>query len=156
MNDVYYNIKSVSASALLTVMSFLNPIHMDILVICIMIVGNFFFGWWESVKVKEERFKIDKFTKAMSEGLVYVILVIGVYIVLKMKGIEDKAIYCTSVISYAVIYFLGLNILRNLKSLYPDSRVLAFLYFCGSLEFTKTLPLLKKFLSYESEQQTKK
>lgn len=154
MQDVYVNIKGVGVSAILSVLAFLNPIQMDIFVICTMIVGNFMFGWLESVWVKKERFQLDKFTKAMSEGLIYIILVIGIYIVLKMKGIEDKALYCTSVVSYAVIYFLGLNILRNLKSLYPNSRVLAFLYFVGSLEFSKNLPLIERFLN--EEKKTKK
>lgn len=155
MNGVYYNIKLIIITGGIGLLSFIAPIYMDILVISIMILGNFFFGWLESTIVKHDRFRMQKFSKAMAEGLVYVCLTIGVYIVLKCKGIEDKALYCTSVISYAVIYFLGLNIVRNMMKLFPRSRTLKFIFFTANLEFTKKIPILKEFLDYEDNEQSR-
>lgn len=151
MNDVYLNIKSIGISTAFAVMSFLNPIRMDIAVIVIMIVANFVAGWLESTLVERDRFRLDKFTKAMSEGVVYVLLIIGAYMVLKIKGIEQYALYCTSIVSYAVMYFLGLNILRNLIKLLPNSKVLVFLYYLMNIEFVKKIPLLSKFLEYNDK-----
>lgn len=151
MYDVITSIKSVAVVAISSLLAFIAPIQMDLLVVIVMCLGNFIIGLFESYIVKNEAFSMKKFRAAMVELLVYVGITIFIYFVFSLKGIIDSAIYCSNTISYSVIYFLGINMLRNMRSMMPKSKVIKFLYYVGAFEFAKKLPFISEFNDFDKK-----
>ena len=60
------------------------------------------------------------------------------------------ALQSVSFITYSVFYFYGVNILRNIKEILPNSsngyKVVAFLHYVLSVEFIKNIPYLTNYL----------
>lgn len=67
-----------------------------------------------------------------------------------MKNL-DGALQCITGIVYSVCYFYGVNTLRNMRKLFPQSRVLNFLYYILSFEVVKKIPYLQKFIDNEEK-----
>ena len=46
---------------------------------------------------------------------------------------------------YALIYFYGVNILKNLNRIFPKNRYIDFLYYVLSFEMIKKIPYLENY-----------
>jgi multisubunit Na+/H+ antiporter MnhB subunit len=82
-----------------------------------------------------------------------------IYWVGEHKGNPDGALQCVSFVTYSVIYFYSVNILRNVKSLLPSGtlgrRVISFLYYVVSVEFVKKIPYLATYLGGKEDNNDK-
>ena len=135
----------VSIGALVYMFNAIAPIH-DILTACMIIfAANFFTGLFAGVLVQHEGFIFRKAFKCISEaavisGLMAMILLVGDNI-----DNHDGAMSAISLAVYALIYFYGVNILKNLNRIFPKNRYIDFLYYVLSFEMIKKIPYLENY-----------
>lgn len=79
----------------------------------------------------------------------------SIFFVGEKIGNPSGAMQCITGIVYALIYFYSVNILRNIKGIFPHSRLIAFLYMVVSVEFVKKIPYLTMFTEKEAAQNGK-
>ena len=135
----------VSIGALVYMFNAIAPIH-DILTACMIIfAANFFTGLFAGVLVQHEGFIFRKAFKCISEAAVIsgpmaMILLVGDNI-----DNHDGAMSAISLAVYALIYFYGVNILKNLNRIFPKNRYIDFLYYVLSFEMIKKIPYLENY-----------
>mgnify|MGYP007133691617 CR=1 FL=1 len=102
-----------------------------------------FTGLFAGVLVQHEGFIFRKAFKCISEaavisGLMAMILLVGDNI-----DNHDGAMSAISLAVYALIYFYGVNILKNLNRIFPKNRYIDFLYYVLSFEMIRRFPIWK-------------
>mgnify|MGYP003169192058 CR=1 FL=1 len=116
----------------------------DILTACMIIfAANFFTGLFAGVLVQHEGFIFRKAFKCISEaavisGLMAMILLVG-------DNIDNHDGAMSALAVYALIYFYGVNILKNLNRIFPKNRYIDFLYYVLSFEMIKKIPYLENY-----------
>lgn len=95
-------------------------------------------------------FSFKKAWRCIVEATIFFALVSCIYFIGEHKGNPEGALQCVSFITYSVFYFYGVNILRNIKEILPNSsngyKVVAFLHYVLSVEFIKNIPYLTNYL----------
>lgn len=145
MNDL----KAWVGSFIAGIFAYLNPVNGDLLALLLVMALNFACGLSSGLLVANEGWKFKKAFRCVIEGTVFMVLVCAIYIIGDAKGNEEGALQCISFVTYSVFYFYGVNILRNLKLLFPKSRTIAFLYDVLSIEFAKRIPGLSDYIGKE-------
>lgn len=132
------------------VAAYLNPISGEIKSLLAVFVINFLFGLLTALLINKESFSFKKAWRCIWEATVFFALVCFIYFIGEHKGNPAGALQCVSFITYSVFYFYGVNILRNIKELLPNSsngyKVVAFLHYVVSVEFIKNIPGLTNYL----------
>lgn len=149
------NFKALIVCVFTGIMAYLNPISGDLISMLVVFLLNFCFGLLAAIIVNDERFKFKKAFRCVSEATIFFLLVCAIFFIGKQKGNIDGAIQCVSFVTYSVFYFYGVNILRNLKLLFPQSRTIVFLYDILSIEFAKKIPGLSNYLGKEIKNESK-
>ena len=83
--------------------------------------------------------------------MVYFALISFIFFVGDKIHNRAGALQCISAITYALLYFYGVNIFKNLHSLLPANTLIAFLYYVVSFAFVDKIPYLKEFLKIENK-----
>ena len=81
-------------------------------------------------------------------GLIAFVLIIGDKI-----DNHEGAMSAISIIVYALIYFYGVNTLKNLTRIFPKSKLFDFLYYVLSFEVIKNLPYLENYRNHKNTKQ---
>lgn len=149
------NFKALVVCVFTGLMAYLNPISGDLISMLVIFLLNFCFGLLAAIIVNDEEFKFKKAFRCVSEATIFFLLVCAIFFIGKQKGNIDGALQCVSFVSYSVFYFYGVNMLRNLKLLFPNSRAIAFLYDILSIEFAKKIPGLNNYLGKEVSDESK-
>lgn len=135
-------------------MTYLHPVSGDISSLILLFGFNFATGLVADILVNNSSFSFQKAFKCIKEATVFVLLVAGIFAIGRFKNIEEGSLTAVSLVTYAVIYFYALNILRNLKSLFKEGsspyKVLDFLYYILSAECIKSIPYLTNYLNKKS------
>lgn len=143
------SIKSFIAFSLAALAAYFQPIQ-DILTAIVWILGaNFALGLLAGILVNKESFDFRKAFYCIIEAVVFFALLSFVFIIGDKINNREGAIQCISAITYALLYFYGVNIFKNLKRLLPSSKLIAFIYYVISIEFVDKIPYLKEFLKIE-------
>ena len=58
---------------------------------------------------------------------------------------EGNAKAFVSWITWAMIWFYGTNVLKNMKKVFPDNKVIAFLYWVAAVKFIRNVNFLEEF-----------
>lgn len=140
------NIFGVVKALIAGIMAYLNPISGDVYALIAVFWLNFVFGLLADLCVNDNEWSFRKAWKCISEMMVIFVLMCAIFFIGKQKGNPEAALQCISFISYTVFYFYGVNILRNMKLLFPASRTISFLYNVASIEFAKKIPGLSEYL----------
>lgn len=140
------NIKNLTIGIITGIAAYLNPIAGDIVSMLAVFGLNFAFGLLAGLFACNETFSFRKAWKCVTEATVFFVLVCAVYFIGKQKNNLDGAMQCISFVSYSVFYFYGVNMLRNMKLLLPESRTIAFIYDVVSIEFAKKIPGLSNYI----------
>ena len=83
-------------------------------------------------------------------------LIVGsVFLVGEKLNNINGALQCITGVVYAILYFYGTNTLRNLQKLFPDNKVVAFIYYVVSFEVVKKIPYLQQFQSNQNKEEGK-
>ena len=107
-----------------------------------------------------EDFNFKKALRCIGEAAVFFVLCMAVYAVGKFKGQHQGAIQCVSFITYAIMYFYSLNILKNCKKIFKEETapwfVVSFLYYILRFKFVEKIPYLEDYLNVaKKESETK-
>ena len=149
-------IRNMIATLISITMAYFAPINDMVFVLFYLFLLNMVAGMLAGMVVDDEDFSIKKFFHCMLETFVLYTIVLSVFLVGEKMHNKDGAIQCISGIVYSAIYFYSVNILRNLKKLLPNFRIIAFLYYVVSFEFVKKVPYLQDFQKKEKEARIEK
>ena len=83
--------------------------------------------------------------------MVFYMIIMSVYVIGDKLLNMDRAIQCSTVIVYAILYFYSVNILRNCYKLFPTSKTLKFLFYVLSFEIIKKIPYMERFKAEEDK-----
>ena len=91
-----------------------------------------------------EDFSIKKALRCGAEATVFFILCCAIYTVGQMKHQYEGALQCVSFVTYVVLYFYALNILKNLKKIFKPGttpwQIVSFLYYILRFKFIERIP----------------
>jgi len=154
------HIKELIIGGVISVAAYLSPIQGEIKSLLLLFLLNFFFGYLAGMLAKKEKFSFKKAFACIKEATIFFLLVCALYYIGDHKGNSAGALQCISFITYAIVYFYSLNILKNCKEILHDEsaayKVVAFLYYLISVEFIKHIPFLSMYLKgVEQDSKTK-
>ena len=129
--------------------STLLPIHNFMYVIAGLAMLNMVVGWIAD--------QLDfKMRKALKSGVYlggFFILLMITFSIGKLMGVQDEATNVTSWITWVMIWFYAIKILKNWKQIQPDNTVVAILYYVVAIEFIKRIKYLSDFQEHEKNNQ---
>lgn len=144
------SLKILFVGLLTQLAAYLNPISGNIKSLIAVFLLNFLFGLFAALLANKESFSFKKAFRCVIEAAALFVLISAIYYVGEHNGNASGALQCVSFIAYAVFYFYGVNIVRNIKTLaepYGGAfyRLIAFLYYVISVEFIKQIPFLSNY-----------
>lgn len=126
-------IKNVIVGIALAVLAFLKPIEGELSSLILIFFLNFIFGYLSGMIANHEDFQLKKALRCGGEATVFFLLCCSIYAIGEMKGQQGGALQCVSFVTYVIIYFYALNVLKNLKKTFRQGTtpwmVVAFLYY---------------------------
>lgn len=149
--DICTSIRNLLASVFSVMFAYFAPIQNMVFVIFFVFAINCTAGMIAGIVAKHERFNLKKFFHCMLETFVFYIIVLSVFTIGEKMRNLDGAIQCITGVVYAILYFYGVNTLRNINMLFPESKVIRFLYYVLSFEVVKKIPYMQQFVNKEKE-----
>lgn len=149
--DLITTIKNLLASIFSVMLAYFAPIEDMVFVIFFVFGINCTAGMITGIMTRNEAFNLRKFFHCLLETFVFYIVVLCVYTIGEKMQNTGGAIQCITGVVYAILYFYGVNTLRNLCLLFKESRVLHFMYFVLSFEIVKKIPYMQQFMNKEKE-----
>lgn len=149
--DIYTSIRNLLASIFSVMFAYFAPIQNMVFVIFFVFAINCMAGMIAGIVAKHERFNLKKFFHCMLETFVFYVIVLSVFTIGEKMRNLDGAIQCITGVVYAILYFYGVNTLRNLNILFPESKVIRFLFYVLSFEVVKKIPYMQQFINKEKE-----
>ena len=141
------NIRSIAGCVISAVVAYFAPIESIFLGVAWVFVVNFVFGLLNGIVVKNEIFSFRKAFSCFVEAMVLYVLMATIFLVGDRIGNQSGAMQCITAVVYALIYFYAVNILRNIKGLFPGNKTIRFLYWILSIEFVKEIPFIGDYLA---------
>lgn len=130
--------------------TFLHPIAGNVFAVFFLIGANFIVGLTTSLIAHDEHFSWKKFRESFKELCVMIMIPVGIYILGVFQKNPSGAQWLVGLVVYAMIYFYGIRILRNLRALMVKGSVswfvLDFIYSTLSLEILKGIPGIKEYM----------
>ena len=149
-------IKHIVVTITLAVLAFLKPIECDLYSLLLIFFLNFLFGYLSGMVANNEEFNLRKALRCIGEAAVFFILCCSIYIIGRLKGEMTRAIQCVSFVTYIIIYFYALNVLKNLKKMFKKGTtpwfIVAFLYYVLRVKFIERIPFLSNFLNMQKNE----
>jgi len=156
----FSTVKTVIVSLLTGLAAYLHPLTGDLYSLMSVFALNFLFGLLAGLLANGESFLFRKAWKCVSEAALFFVMVCAIYFIGEHKGNPDGALQCVSFVTYSVLYFYTVNILRNLKLLLNEDgvgyKVVAWLHWVVSVEFVKKIPRLSEYLNVREDGKEKK
>lgn len=150
MKERMEDYRTLIAGFLAGVLGWLEPIAGDVFTMIYLFVLNFGCGYLADRFANGNDFDFKKALRCILEAGIFFVVVDSIYIVGIFKEQPEEAVQCVSTVVYVLIYFYGLNILRNLRKLLktgtPAFKVVDFLYYLLSFEIIKKIPVLNEYL----------
>lgn len=118
----------------------------DIIEACMIVfVANLIAGLAAGILTQGEKFTFRKFFTCVMEAAVICMLIAMILTIGDKIDNHEGAMSAISVVVYALIYFYGVNIFKNLVRLFPANKMLAFLYYVISFEVVEKIPYLANY-----------
>lgn len=144
------DVKDIVISFVIGVLAFLKPIEGEVWSLVVVFGLNFLFGYLSGMIAKGEDFSLKKAAVCVGHATVFFVLCFAIYGIGKLKGQEEGAMQCVSFFSYLIIYFYGLNILRNLRDMMREGtapwQVIDACYYILRCKFVERIPGLREYL----------
>ena len=148
-------IKNMAVGIVLAILAYLEPIESELQSLFLVFFLNFLFGYLSDM-VKGKEFSLKKALVCIGHATIFFILCAAVYVIGRLKGQMEGSVQCVSFITYLVIYFYSLNILRNCKKIFKDEtapwHVVNTLYFILRFKFIEKIPYLKEYLDTQRQE----
>lgn len=149
-------VKNGMVALTLALLAFLKPIGGEMASLLLVFVLNFLFGYLSGMIAHGEDFSLKKAVVCIGHATCFFVLCVAVYAIGRMKGQMGGAVQCVSFITYMVLYFYGLNILRNMRGIFregtPPWRVADALYWILRLKFVERIPGLDSYLNRSKDE----
>lgn len=142
------NIKALLVGTLSALAAYLSPISSVIFSVLYVFILNFACGYLAGM-ANGEKFAWKKAFSTVKEVAVYYMILVSIFIVGERMGDDGAALQAITTITYAFIYFYAVNILRNLASIFKNSRSINFIYYVISFEVIKKIPFMESFIKQE-------
>jgi hypothetical protein len=136
------------------ILSYLQPIYAPIIVLTIVFFGDIAAGIAVDLVVNKDRIRIKKILFALLFVALYVSIIANTFIIGDHMGDQDESLKIVKILTYVFAYFYVSNTLRNLCTLFPNNKPLAFLYYWLGLQVVKRLPDLAKYLGLGTKKDT--
>lgn len=144
-------LREISVCILSAVLGYLDPVR-GILEACLIIFAvNLLTGITAGILVQQEKFTFRKFFTCVLEATVVCLLIAMILTIGDKLDNHGGAMSAISVVVYALIYFYGVNIFKNLTRLLPDNKLLGFLYYVVSFEVVEKIPYLANYKHQTSD-----
>lgn len=144
-------VRDILTSILLAVLAYLRPLEAELWTLFLIFFINFLFGYLSDMVANNAEWDNKKAMRCIGEATVFFVLCTAIYAIGRLKGQMEGALQCVSFITYVIIYFYGLNILRNCKKMFVEEsapwKVISFLYYILRFKFVEKIPFLSDFLN---------
>lgn len=148
-------IKNMAVTIVLAILAYLEPIESELQSLLLVFFLNFLFGYLSDM-VKGKDFSLKKALVCIGHAAIFFILCAAVYVIGRLKGQMEGSVQCVSFITYLVIYFYALNILRNCKMIFKEGtapwHVVNTLYFILRFKFIEKIPFLRDYLDTQKQE----
>lgn len=138
------NIRHMFVGITIAVWAFLKPIEGDLLSLIIVFFLNFFFGYLSGLIANREDFELKKALRCIAEATIFFVLCCAIYTIGNLKHQPEGALQCVSFVTYVVLWFYTLNILKNLKKMFKRDTtpwlIVSFLYYILRFKFIERIP----------------
>lgn len=149
------HIKNIIVAVVLSLLSYLRPIEGELWSLFLIFFVNFLFGYLSGMIASGEEWDNRKALRCVGEATVFFVLCTAIYAIGRLKGRMDGAVQCVSFVTYVVMYFYGVNVLRNCKKIFREKtapwHVVSALYYVLRFEFIKKIPFLTDYLNLSGE-----
>lgn len=149
--DLFTELKNLLVTLCSVTLAYFAPLNDMVFIIFFIFLINMMAGMISGIVVNNEPFNNKKFFRCLMETFVFYVIVLCIYVIGEKLGNVGGAMQCITGVVYAILYFYGTNILRNLNQLFPDSKALAFIYYVVSFEVVKKIPYLQQFQNIKKE-----
>ena len=143
------NIKNILIGLTAALIAYLRPIQGDIFSLAWLFGVNFLAGLIADI-LNGGKWSNKKAWRCFVEMLIFFSLAAVIYTIGWHKGQADNALQCVSYVTYTMVYFYGVNILKNLKEIFPKDGVaykaVSFMHWVVSVEFVKKIPYLSAYM----------
>ena len=139
--------KSFIAVSIAAVLAYFRPIENLLMSVTLICIINFAFGLIAGVVVNREKFNFRKAFLCISETSVFLFVLSTVFFISDHITTTGASMQAISTITYALIYFYSVNIFKNLITLFPGSKALAWIYNLLSIELLNRLPRMSAVFS---------
>jgi hypothetical protein len=140
------SLKSFTVVSLAAILAYFEPVHNVLAAVLLLFALNFLFGLLAGIVVNGEKFSFRKAFVCIREVSVFLLILATVFFVGDHLGARGESLQAVSTIAYALVYFYAVNICKNLRELFPQSRPISYLYYLLSIEVLCKLPLLNNYL----------
>lgn len=155
--SMYDIVKNTMISIFLAVIAYLRPLQGELSSLFLIFFANFIFGYLSGMIANKEDFEFKKAARCIGEATVFFVFCTCIYAIGKFKRQEEGALQCVSYVTYVVIYFYGLNIIKNCKKIFKEGStpwmIFAFLYYVLRFEFIERIPYLKSYLNTKNNEE---
>lgn len=155
--NVAERLKDIIVGVVIAVLAYLKPIEGELSSLMIIFFLNFVFGYLSGMIAKGENFSFKKAIVCVGHATVFFVLCASIYMIGRLKGQMDGATQCVSFISYLVLWFYGVNILKNLKLIFkkgtPPWYVVSVLYYILRFKFVEKIPYLESYLNFAEKEE---
>ena len=94
---------------------------------------------------------LKKALRCIAEATIFFVLCCAIYTIGNLKHQPEGALQCVSFVTYVVLWFYTLNILKNLKKMFKRDTtpwlIVSFLYYILRFKFIERIPGLTEYLS---------
>lgn len=150
--DLFTELKNLLVTLCSVTLAYFAPLNDMVFIIFFIFLINMMAGMISGIVVNNEPFNNKKFFRCLMETFVFYVIVLCIYVIGEKLGNASGAMQCITGVVYAILYFYGTNILRNLNQLFPDSKALAFIYYVVSFEVVKKIPYLQQFQNHNKKE----
>ena len=151
-------IRWIVVSVISTLLSFFTPTSQFLLSLIIMFSFNIWCGMRaDGVAIRRcKNFSMKKFVKSLVELILYIVIILLVFTVMRLCGDEGSSLIAIKSLTYVFMYVYLQNSFKNLIQAYPDVMALHIIYHVIRLEFQRAMPqrvqdIIKR---YEREHKT--
>lgn len=152
-------VKNIIVGIVISVLAYLKPIEGELSSLFLIFLLNFLFGYLSGMIANGEEWDNKKALRCVAEAAVFFVLSMSIYAIGRLKGQMAGAIQCVSFVTYVIIYFYALNILRNCKKIFRKETapwyVVSWLYYVLRIKFVEKIPFLSEYLNIAETEKEK-
>jgi hypothetical protein len=131
------HLKSLFAISIAAILAYFEPVQSVLTAILLLIAINFVVGLTADLLIRRNAFRFTKAFACIREASIFLFLLATAYFVGDHLKAKEEIVQAISTIAYTLTYFYSVNILKNLRQIFPESKPIAVCYDLLSIEILK-------------------